>query len=165
MSLSAEYWIRTLHLQPHPEGGFFAETWRSHLRIPRTSLPEIFTGDRSMGTAIYYLLTPGSFSHLHRLRTDEIWHHYDGGVLQISVLQQDGSMKQYMLGKAAGATPQLVIPAGVWFGAKPLFPGEYVLAGCTMAPGFDFDDFEMGSRDMLLREYPDHAAVILDLTK
>lgn len=164
MSISPDYWIRTLKLQPHPEGGYFAETWRSAITIQQAALPDTIDGNRSAGTAIYYLLTPGAFSHLHRLKADEVWHHYDGGVLQITALLPDGNLQHHLLGKAEGALPQLVIPAGVWFGARPVMEHEYVLAGCTMAPGFDFEDFEMGNRQHLLRKYPQHEVVILGLT-
>jgi predicted cupin superfamily sugar epimerase len=157
-------WIEKLKLQPHPEGGFFAETWRASLTLAQAALSSDFGGDRAAGTAIYYLLTPGTFSRLHRLRADEVWHHYDGGDLRISILHPDGGGEELLLGKGDGALPQCVVPAGVWFGSRPVELGGWVLAGCTMAPGFDFADFELAARSELLRQYPQHRETILDLT-
>jgi hypothetical protein len=138
-------------LIPHPEGGFYRETFRSPLRL---ALPDGRT--RAASTAIYYLLPPGSFSAWHQVDSDEVWHHYVGGPLRL-----------YLLGKGErrldGDHPQAVVPAGVWQAAEPA--GEAALCGCTVAPGFDFADFRMGDPDTLVQTYPSEAELIRRLTR
>ncbi|MBX3211885.1 MAG: cupin domain-containing protein [Labilithrix sp.] len=153
--------VALLGLAPHPEGGWFRETWRSPLALG--SLPH--GAPRSASTAIYFLLPAGTFSALHRVASDEAWHHYDGDPVELHVLE--GRVHQtFVLGRdlAAGQRPQHVVPAGAWQAAVPL--GErWALCGCTVAPGFDFADFEMPSREEMLRLLPDHAAVVERLTR
>jgi uncharacterized protein len=143
--------VRRLGLIPHPEGGFYRETFRSPLRL---SLPDGRT--RSASTAIYYLLPPGSFSAWHQVDSDEVWHHYAGGPLRLYLLGQGER-------RLDGDHPQAVVPAGVWQAAEPA--GEAALCGCTVAPGFDFADFRMGDRDGLVRAYPSEAELIRRLTR
>jgi predicted cupin superfamily sugar epimerase len=153
--------VELLGLAPHPEGGFFRETWRSPLALG--SLPH--GAPRSASTAIYFLLPAGSFSALHRVASDEVWHHYDGDPVELHVLE--GRVHQtFVLGRdlAQGQRPQHVVPAGAWQAAVPLGT-RWALCGCTVAPGFDFDDFEMPSREEMLRLLPDHAAVVKRLTR
>ena len=158
-------WIARLGLLPHPEGGFYREAYRATEGIPRHALPERFTGDRAFSTAIYFLLTDENFSALHRIRQDEVWHHYDGDTLTIHVIDGAGVYAPIRLGKAADATPQAVVAAGVLFGASVEPPGEYALVGCTVAPGFDFADFLLPGRAELVAEYLRHEALITRLTR
>jgi len=164
---SAEEMIRLLNLQPHPkEGGFFRETYRAAERTSKDALPERYDGPRNHGTAIYYMLTPGTFSALHRLRSDEIFHFYLGGPVRMLQLHPDGSGEMIMLGPdlAKGQRLQVLAPRGVWQGSF-LEPGsEFALLGCTVAPGFDYADYEHGDRASLLEKYPAFADMIERLT-
>ncbi|GAA4411521.1 hypothetical protein GCM10023187_37520 [Nibrella viscosa] len=164
---TAADWVTRLALQPHPEGGYFTETYRSTETIAQTALPPRFAGDRSVGTAIYFLLESRHYSTLHRIQADEIWHFYTGGPLEVFVIDPVGKLSVIRLGNNPdqGEVFQAVVPAGCWFGAKPAAGTEYALVGCTVAPGFDFADFELGQREILLRAYPQHRAVIEMLTE
>lgn len=166
MSPNAAYWIAQLNMTAHPEGGYFAETYRSSETIAATALPKRYAGDRNFSTAIYFLVEAGNPSNMHRLQTDEIWHFYAGSPLELVLLHPDGTMQAQMLGPdfAEGQRFQLLVPAGCWFGARVHKVGGYALVGCTMAPGFDFADFEMGNRDDLNQRYPDHTELIESLT-
>ena len=161
----AREWIDRLGLLPHPEGGFYRETYRAAEGIARHALPERFSGDRAFSTAIYFLLTREDFSALHRIRQDEVWHHYDGDTLTIHVIDDAGDIAPIRLGKEPRAVPQAVVLAGALFGASVEPPGEYALVGCTVAPGFDFADFELPPRADLLRDHAPHAAIIGRLTR
>ncbi|HUR93733.1 MAG TPA: cupin domain-containing protein [Gemmatimonadales bacterium] len=138
--------MRRLALLPHPEGGYYAETFRSPLRL---TLPD--GRRRSASTAIHYLLPRGAWSTWHRVRSDEVWHRYDGGALRL-----------FRLGlgpvRLDADTPQATVPAGVWQAAEP--EDEAVLCGCTVSPGFEFDDFEIGSAEVLAAQFPAEAALI-----
>lgn len=152
---SAEQWIEELFLEPHPEGGYFRESYRSPMMLEREAIGDCFQGERSVSTAIYYLLKAGQRSKLHRIASDEMWHHYAGGNLRIFVLSPEGETAVLRLGtEGEGARPQQVVPAGYWFGAAPEDGVEYTLAGCTVAPGFDFKDFEMAEPESIARDYP-----------
>ncbi|MDP8931222.1 MAG: cupin domain-containing protein [Actinomycetota bacterium] len=154
--------IESLDLAPHPEGGYYRETFRSSLIID--GLPH---GEpRSASTAIYYLLPAGEFSALHRLRSDEIWHHYDGDPVDLHLLATNGDYRVVRLGRGweHGERPQRVVPAGTWQAAVPSGK-RFVLCGCTVAPGFDFTDFELASRAELLAQFPAQRAVIASLTR
>lgn len=158
--------VQSLGLSPHPEGGFYRETYRAAESIAHAALPGRFPGDRSHGTAIYYLLGAGDRSKLHRIGSDEIWHFYAGDPLLIVALSPEGALTVTRLGQdfAAGEVPQHVVPAGHWFGAIPAEDSAYALTGCTVAPGFDFADFELGTRADLLAAFPQHRAWIEKLT-
>ena len=158
-------WVQELNLQAHPEGGYFSETYRSEGKIAGDALPEGFSGDRVFGTAIYYLLGPKDKSHLHRLQADEVWHFYAGGRLEISVIHPDGRLETIALGSdpAQGERFQAVVSAHAWFGARPV-AGTYALVGCTMAPGFEFSDFELAERDALTKQFPEYKEIIQRLT-
>jgi predicted cupin superfamily sugar epimerase len=166
MSEAAE-WIESLQLQPHPEGGWFREVYRSQESIPKRSLPNRFQGDRSFSTAIYYLLEKTDFSALHRIQQDELWHYYDGAALTVEVIDPDGSHWSVRLGKDfdAGQRPMAVVPAGCLFGAVVSDPEGFSLVGCTVAPGFDFADFELADRQQLLEQFPEHRSIIERLTR
>ena len=158
--------IRQLGLQPHPkEGGYFRETYRSTESIAADALPSRYGGMRQFGTAIYYLLTPTTFSAVHRLGSDEVFHFYQGGPVRMIQLFPDAEAKTIVLGPdlEAGHQLQVVVPQGVWQGSF-LESGDYGLLGCTVAPGFDYADYEHGDRDALLAEYPAFAEWITRLT-
>jgi predicted cupin superfamily sugar epimerase len=155
--------INKLGLAPHPEGGFYRETFRSPMRLG--GLP--VGGPRNASTAIYYLLPAGTFSALHRVRgADEVWHFYRGDALEVHLLSDDGEHTVRRLGAdlEAGEVPQVVVPAGVWQAAIPL-GASYSLCGCTVAPGFEFADFDMPSRGELRAKFPVLATVIDQLTR
>ena len=158
--------IKALKLQPHPEGGCYRETYRAAEAIPNAGLPARFHGARAHSTAIYYLLRAGEQSKLHRIKSDEVWHFYEGDALTIVAISPDGQLIETTLGRdfARGQVPQHVVPAGYWFGALPAKGSAFTLAGCTVAPGFDFADFELADRATLLTEFPQHRAWIERLT-
>jgi uncharacterized protein len=165
--MDAGYFIRHLQLQPHPEGGFFNETYRSKATIPSQALPANFTGDRSYSTAIYFLLQQGDYSAFHRIQSDECWHFYDGGTLLIHIIDQEGEYSCIRLGRQIdqGETFQFVVPALSWFASEPAPGVDLALVGCTVAPGFDFADFEMAKEETLLDLYPQHRSVISRLCR
>jgi predicted cupin superfamily sugar epimerase/predicted GNAT family N-acyltransferase len=136
--------IAALGLQPHPEGGWYAEVFRSASAVR----PEDGRGSRAALTTIYFLLTAGQVSRLHRVSSDEVWHFYEGGPLELTVAPGDlASLSRTTLGPAAdSAAPVFTVPAGFWQGARPL--GDYTLVGCTVGPGFDFADFELLEADV-----------------
>ena len=166
MTRSSANWIRRLKLRKHPEGGYFRETYRAKERLAANSLPRRFSGPRSISTAIYFLLRSGEVSTFHRIQSDEIWHYYTGSPLTIHIISRQGKHLVIKLGPAPGRgeLPQAVIPAGSWFGAVVNKPRSYSLIGCTVAPGFEFADFEPADRRRLLAKYPRHAEIILRLT-
>ena len=165
--LTAEYWIDRLRLAPHPEGGYFRETYRASEGVGRKQLPPRFRGARSFSTAIYFLLVGEQVSVLHRLAADELWHYYTGtSALAFQVLAADGVLTELQLGldPDCGALPQAVIPAGRWFGAVVRDRSGFALVGCTVAPGFDSADFEVGERQDLVGRFPQHEGIITLLT-
>ena len=161
-----EYWIEHLRLLPHPEGGYYRETYRSQQKISSEGLGTKFEGYRSVSTAIYFLLTGKDRSLFHRIKSDELWHFHQGSPLAIYVLT-NRSLVTFKLGPNPQneESLQIVVPANHWFGAIPLEMDSYTLASCTVAPGFDFHDFEMADRGKLLTEFPDHKNIINRLTK
>jgi predicted cupin superfamily sugar epimerase len=168
--LTPEEIIAALWLEPHPiEGGYFRETYRSSGTIPTSACPTGYPAEatRSLGTSIYYLLKPDTFSEMHRLPTEEVFHLYLGGPMRMLQLFPDGSGREVLLGTdiLAGQAPQIVVPPGVWQGSL-LEPGvPFVLLGATMAPGFDYADYEQGRRRELEMRYPDHSELISRLTR
>ncbi|NIM01419.1 MAG: cupin domain-containing protein [Acidobacteria bacterium] len=150
---------RILGLEPHPEeGGFFRETYRSDTEIPGTG--------RSVSTAIYYLLTADTFSAMHRLPGEEIFHFYLGDPVEMLQLSPDGTNRIVTIGNKIdeGMEPQVVVPGGTWQGSRVVPGGSFALLGATMAPGFDYADYEAGGRAALIRDHPDHAERITALT-
>jgi hypothetical protein len=163
----ARRWIDALQLHRHPEGGYFRETYRSEETIAAASLPPRFGGDRAFSTAIYFLLEGEDFSALHRIKQDEVWHFYDGAALTIHVIDPAGNYSRILLGRnlEAGELPQAVVRAGCYFGASVSDSRSYSLVGCTVAPGFEFADFELADREELCRLYPQHRQIIEGLTR
>lgn len=164
---SADYWIRRLELEEHPEGGYFRETHRSIEQVPAAALPERYGGARRMSTAIYFLIKGDRPSRFHRLKSEEIWHFYAGSGATVHIINAAGALSHVRLGPdpERGEVFQGIIHAGYWFAAEVDDPEGYALVGCTVAPGFEFDDFEMGEREGLVREYPEHREIIERLTE
>jgi predicted cupin superfamily sugar epimerase len=162
---NAAYWREHLNLQSHVEGGAFRETYRSSWEIKQSELPPAMKGNRQASTGIYFLLEEGEFSAFHRIAADEMWHFYDGHSLAIYDIHPDGTLTVHKLGLdlAAGEQPQIVIPAGHWFASRVEVPSGFALVGCTVAPGFDFADFELAEKEGLQALYPQHSALIASL--
>ena len=166
--LTADQIKSLLNLKPHPEeGGYFIETYRSSETILEKALPSRYKGVRTLGTAIYYLLTPETFSAMHRLQSDEIFHFYLGDPVEMLQLWPGKSGRILILGTDImnGMKPQAVIPRGVWQGARLLNGGKFALLGTTVSPGFEFADYESGRRDELVKSYPKFRDLITALTK
>ena len=162
----AEAWIKELELEPHPEGGFYRETYRAGEILPASALPSRYAGRRPFSTAIYFLLRSGEVSRFHRLRSDELWHFYDGSPLRLHILGRGGGYSAPVLGRkqGRGSRFQYVVPQGAWFGAEVIEPDSFSLIGCTNAPGFDFADFELAERGNLIRRFPDRRRLVERLT-
>jgi predicted cupin superfamily sugar epimerase len=166
MHQEAKDWVDRLELLPHPEGGFFKETYRSSTDVSQNALGDAFKGSRSISTGIYYLLTGTDFSALHRIASDEMWHFYAGSSLRVEGLHPDGSREDWVLSNRIGhGLPQAIVPAGVWFGSRLVDPEGFALVGCTVSPGFDFGDFEMADRAQLQSAFPVHTKWIESLTR
>lgn len=163
---TADYYIKKLGLQKHPEGGWFREVYRSDEEITCEHLPERFSGARHHSTSIYFMLTSDTFSAFHRIKSDELWHFYDGSPVTIYMINNEGSYSEITLGRDIenGEVLQCVIPHGVWFGAKVNSVDSFCLVGCTVAPGFHYDDFKLGEREELLKMFPRHKEIIKKLT-
>lgn len=163
---TADYWINTLQLATHIEGGAFREIYRSPLIASKSTLPPAFKGDRNFSTGIYFLLQKDQFSAFHKILSDETWHFYYGDALIVYEIEPGGNLIEHRLGNDPehGETFQCVIKAGNWFAARVAEGGAYALTGCTVSPGFDFADFELADRDALVLQYPQHAALIAALT-
>jgi predicted cupin superfamily sugar epimerase len=150
--MTAEKLKSLLNLVPLSiEGGYFAETYRSPDMISQECLQGRYKGSRSVGTAIYYLLEPGTFSEIHRVASDEIFHFYRGDPIGTDI--------------ESGMTPQLVVPHGVWQGARLVDGGKFALLGCTVSPGFEYADYESGLRQLLCESHPEHRDMICALTR
>jgi uncharacterized protein len=160
---AAAHWIRELQLSPHPEGGYYRVTYSSQLSIARMALPSNFHGDRAASTAIYFLLTEKEFSAFHRIASDELWHFYAGNALQILAIDPDGVLSELRLDGTGSF--QAMVPAGSWFASRLVDMSGFALVGCTVAPGFDFAEFELAKREQLITFYPQHRQVIEDLTR
>ncbi|AZB73013.1 cupin domain-containing protein [Synechococcus elongatus] len=157
---TAEEWITALDLQPHPEGGFYREIYRANLTV------NLGDRQRSASTAIYYLLRAGERSRLHRLRSDELWHFYAGQPLTVHQLIPEQGYQALTIGADLSQGQQLCggVPAGVWFGATVAAETGFSLVGCTVAPGFSFEDFEMAEGEALLQAFPESRSLIEQLT-
>jgi uncharacterized protein len=162
---SARYWIDHLQLSPHPEGGYYRATYKADLTIAHSALPSTFGGNRAASTAIYFLLEEKDFSAFHRIAADEVWHFYAGSSLVVYVIDADGNASELHLGSEAGEAFQAVVKAGCWFASKLKEPSGFALVGCTVAPGFEFEDFELATRSELIGVYPAHRKLIEELTR
>jgi predicted cupin superfamily sugar epimerase len=163
---SAEYWIKNLALTPHPEGGYYNETFAASEKISIENLPGKYSGPRKIYTMIYFLLESHQVSHLHRLKSDEIWSFYTGSPLTIHVIEPDGNYIQKKMGPdfEKNESFQHLVRAGCWFGATVNEEASYTLVGCFVAPGFDYDDFELAKQEELSAKYPAHRSIIERLT-
>jgi uncharacterized protein len=159
--------IETYNLQTHPEGGHYTRTYCSTEQIAAAHLPSRFAGDRFISTAIYFLLEGKQFSAFHRIKSDELWHFYTGCGLNIYVLHPTGEGEILKLGNDLrnGFSFQHVVKAGCWFASKPVDENGFGFVGCTVAPGFDFEDFEMGEMGELLKLYPQYKEWIGELCR
>ncbi|HXS37078.1 MAG TPA: cupin domain-containing protein [Flavipsychrobacter sp.] len=164
---SAHFWKEKLKLTKHIEGGSFKEVYRSQLQIAKSALTAQHQGDRSASTSIYFLLEHGEFSAFHRIASDELWHFYDGSCLSIYEINPDGLLTKHFLGRdiEGGEQLQVVISAGCWFASRVEEPDSYSLCGCTVAPGFDYADFELANRKNLQQQFPQHSSLIEKLTR
>ena len=164
---TAREFITKYQLKAHPEGGYFRETYRSAELIPVAGLPDRFNGPRHFSTAIYFLLEGKQFSAFHRIRSDECWHFYAGQTLHVYVLDDEGELETIKLGSNSmeGELFQYVVPAGCWFASKPAPGSQFCFVGCTVAPGFDFADFELADARRLAEQYPQHTGLITELCR
>ncbi len=162
----ADFLIDHFNLQPHPEGGYFKETYRSDKLIKKNALGENFTEDHVYSTAIYFLLKSGEKSKFHKIKQDEMWHYYFGSPLKVIAIDNNGKVSEHILSPNIknGHAFQALVPANTWLAAYPLEQDSYTLVGCTVAPGFEFSDFTMAEREELLAEYPRHEELIKKLT-
>jgi uncharacterized protein len=160
--MTAATLIQHYNLQPHPEGGWYKEMYKSSEHIAANALPERFDGERSFSTAIYFLLEQGNFSAFHRIKSDECWHFYAGEALEVYIIQADGTLDIITLGNdiEKGQLFQYIVPANCWFASRPAPGSSFCFVGCTVAPGFDFADFEMADGTALSVLYPQHESFI-----
>jgi uncharacterized protein len=152
--------IERFRLAPHPEGGYYSETFRSADSVRRDGLPD---ETRSASTAIYYMLCDGAYSAWHRIKSDEVWHFYAGDPIDIHVINGNGELVTHRLGNALGAPDavfQAVVLAGQWFAAELCDPSTFALVGCTVAPGFEFSEFELGDARELAAKCRQHEDLI-----
>ncbi len=161
-----QYYISKLGLIPHPEGGYYTEFYRSEETFIKKYLPVRYSGNRNFSTSIYFLLSEKNVSNFHRLQSDELWHFYNGSGLIIYVLNDVQGLTKIYLGNDLESNEnfQVVIKAGDWFAAEVKDKCSYTLLGCTVAPGFDFSDFEMAKRDTLLNKFVEHKDLIMQFT-
>lgn len=166
--LTVEKLIALLKLKPlRFEGGFYTLTYKSEETVGEYALPSRYSGKRAFGSAIYFLITPESFSAIHKLKTDEIWHFYLGDTVEMLQLYPDGSGNLLNIGNdlANGIYPQVLVNKDIWQGAKLKEGGKWALLGNTLAPGYEDSDFELAKREDLLKAYPDFREMIFALTR
>lgn len=167
MTVTAQTCIEHLALLPHPEGGYYRETYRSAqtLTVPHADAGSL--AQRNVSTGIYFLLEAGNFSAFHQIQSDEMWHFYAGQALEVLALDASGTLTCTRLGPDIfnGDVPQHVVPARTWFASRVADGGTFALVGCTVAPGFDFADFQLAKRRTLSAIYPQHRALIAELTR
>jgi len=165
--MTANDLITKLDLLPHPEGGFYKEIYRSEEIISQSALPTRFGGNRHVATSIYFLLEKDNFSALHKIKSDEIWHFYAGDTLEVIEIDPMGKLIITPVGSniLEKEVFQYTVKAGHWFGSRVKNGGAFSLVGCTVAPGFDFADFEMGKSFDLVNEFPNHKKIIQEITR
>ena len=159
--------IEKLKLQEHPEGGYFKETYRSEALIPHDSLVGNFKGDRNISTAIYFMLTSEMFSAFHKVEQDELWHFHFGSSIELHTISPEGIHATHIIGNDImnGEQPQLTVEGGDWFCAKVKDSNSFSLVSCTVAPGFDFRDFILPSKDEMVKLFPQHETIISEFTR
>jgi uncharacterized protein len=159
---TAEYWIEKLNLHKHPEGGYFNETYRNNENLSADLLPERYKSERCFSTLIYFLLKGEDLSHFHKLKSDEIWHFYTGSRIIVHIINEQGVYSSISLGSdiEKGEVFHYVIQKNSWFGAEVSDKTSFCLIGCTVTPGFDFNDFELGEKQELLSKFPQHKEII-----
>jgi len=164
MNEKAKYYIQKLQLKKHPEGGYYREVYRAAEMFYFDAPPKALK--RNASTSIYFLLEGKQVSKFHRLKSDEQWHFYDGSSIKLYVIDEKGKLSEYLLGGnlAKGEAFQLVIKKNNWFAAELINKRGYALIGCTVAPGFDFNDFELADRKTMLEMFPNHSGLIEKLT-
>jgi predicted cupin superfamily sugar epimerase len=162
----ADYLIEKLGLTKHPEGGYYKEMYRSEETVPGHALPKRYNGARTFATSIYFLLKGDQFSSFHKIQSDETWHFYEGSTLELYILNEKSKIKRHLLGRDLENREQLqvTVPRNHWFGARVLDTESFALLGCSVAPGFHFDDFELAERKNLLEQFPQHEKIIKELT-
>jgi len=165
--MTVEILVKELDLLPHPEGGYYKETYRSEGKISTSCLSSDFKGDRNMATAIYFLIEKGNFSALHKIKSDETWHFYYGDALEVIEINDQGELTITKIGAhlQKGETFQYTVKANTWFGSRVSGNGNFSLVGCTVYPGFDFNDFELANRQELIKQFPQHPQLISELTR
>jgi hypothetical protein len=165
--MTPEQLVKHLELEPHPEGGFYKEMYRSEAKLLGSLLAKDLEGDRNFSTAIYFLIEKENFSALHKIKSDEIWHFYAGDALEVMEISNSGQLKITLVGNKLdqGEVFQYTVKANTWFGSRVKSGGTYSLVGCTVSPGFDFRDFEMAKRNDLLEKFPEHKGIIEQMTR
>lgn len=162
---TSDYFIKNLNMIPHPEGGYYKEIFKSEEEITSNELEVNYEGTRKLWTSIYFLLSKGEVSHFHRLKSDEMWYYHAGSPLTIYMITPEGELLKEQLGLNIdkGERPQVLVPKNYIFGSAMNVEG-FSLVGCMVAPGFEFQDFELFNREELLVKYPNYADVIEKLT-
>ncbi len=165
--ISQQSIIEALNLQPHPEGGFFKETYRSQGEIPKEDLPQMFNGKRNYATGIYFLISSDAFSAFHKVNQDEMWHFYLGSPITLHQINPKGDYQKIIIGSDIFSNQQLqyTVPGNCWFAAEVEAKNGFALVGCTVSPGFDFADFNLASRGELISTFPQHQTLIERLTR
>jgi hypothetical protein len=166
VNIKASEYIEALNMQKHIEGGYYVETYRSQYSVPAENLDDGFSGKRNLMTSIYFLLEGKDISKLHKVRGDEIWFFHDGTPAIIEIINPNGAIDKMILGTdvKSGQLPQVIIPADTWFTAKIAEENSYILLACTVAPGFEFEDFELADPEKLVVEFPHLKEFILKST-
>lgn len=164
---SAGYWIEELQLEPHPEGGYFKETYESTESFHSSALPDRYSSSRPFATSIIFLITSENFSAFHQLKSDEVWHFYDGSTLSLYTINTQGELSTYKLGRniREGEQLQVIMPHSQWFAGEVAAPNSHALVGCSVSPGFDYDDFILGEKENLCKAFPQHKTIISRLTR
>ncbi|MEJ5263157.1 MAG: cupin domain-containing protein [Ignavibacterium sp.] len=164
MHQKARYYIDKLELKKHPEGGYYLEIYRAGEMFFTETIPAKKLNKKNISTSIYFLLSGRDKSYFHRLKSDEIWHFYDGCDVKLYLIDEKGNLRDVLLGKTSEQF-QLIIPKNTWFAAELTDKSSFALVGCTVAPGFDFNDFELAKREVLLEQFPEHKSIINRFTK
>lgn len=164
--MTAQEIINKFDLTKHPEGGYFKETYRSKGTITNENLDSHFIGGRNFSTGIYFLLTSDSFSAFHKINQDEMWHFYIGTTLKLHMIAPNGDYSYVLIGNDIlnDEVPQFVVPAQYWFAVEVVQEDSFAFTGCTVAPGFDFNDFVLPERTELIKIFPQHSEIITRLT-